>query len=75
MKFVIMKSGFGDYWIGRFDETKVDLSGDIKAFNDYEDALEEALGLADSIENQDILECECEENIEELNANMIKWKA
>lgn len=73
MKFVVMKSGFGDYWIGKFDDTKVDLPKEAKAFDDYEDALEEALALNDSIENQDELESVEEDDIEELNEDMLRW--
>lgn len=73
MKFVVMKSGFGDLWIGKFDETKVDLPKRAKAFDDYDDALEEALNLNDSIENQDELESVEEDEIDELDENMLKW--
>ena len=73
MKFVVMKSGFGDYWIGKFDETKVDLPKDAKIFDDYDNALEEALALNDSMENQDELEYTEEDDIEELDEGMLKW--
>ena len=73
MKYVIMKSGLGDYWIGKFNEKKMDLPKKAEAFDDYEDALEEALALNDSIENQDELESIEEDEIEELNENMLKW--
>ena len=73
MKYVIMKSGFGDIWIGKFDETKVDLPESAKAFDDYEDALDEALDLNDSIENQDELESVEENEITELDENMLRW--
>lgn len=73
MKFVLMKSGFGDYWIGKFDETKVDLPENARTFDDYDDALEEALALNDSIANQDELESVEEDDIEELDENMLKW--
>lgn len=73
MKFVIMLSGFGDYWIGKFNEAKVDLPKEAKAFDDYNDALQEALDLADSVENQDELESEEEDEVEEHGENMLKW--
>ena len=75
MKFVIMRSGFGDYWIGKFDETKVDLPITAMEFDEYNNALEKALDLNDSIENQDELESVEEEEIEELNENMLDWIA
>ena len=75
MKYVIMKSGFGDIWIGKFDETKVDLPESAKAFDDYDDALEEALALNNSIENEDELEAAEKEEIDELDENMLNWIA
>jgi len=75
MKYVIMKSGFGDYWIGKFDTANVDLPKNTKAFDDYENALEKALDLTDSIENQDELESVEENEIEILDENMLKWIA
>ena len=75
MKFVVMMSGFGDYWVGKFDETKVDLPESAKAFDDYDDTLDVALALNDSIENQDELESVEEDDIEELDENMLKWIA
>lgn len=75
MKFVIMKSGFGDYWIGKFDEKKVDLPITAKVFDDYDDALDETLDLNDSIENRNELESVEEEDIDELGGDMLKWIA
>ena len=75
MKFVIMKSGFGDYWIGKFDETKVDLPVNAKAFDEYDDALNTALDLNDSIENQDELVSVEEDEIDELDDGMLAWIA
>lgn len=75
MKFVIMKSGFGDLWIGKFDETKVDLPKNAEAFDDYDNALGVALDLAESNENQDELEYVEKEEIEELDDEMLQWIA
>jgi len=53
MKYVIMKSAFGDYWIGK---TKLKLPDNAKAFDDFEDAREEAMALCTQCENRDELE-------------------
>ena len=75
MKFVIMRSGFGDYWIGKFDETKVKLPKKVKEFSNYDDALQKALSMNDSIENEDELISAEENEIEELDEDMLRWIA
>ena len=35
MKYVIMRSTFGDIYIGKFDETKIDLPEEAKVFGDH----------------------------------------
>lgn len=75
MKFVIMKSGFDTIWLSKFDETKVKLPEKAKAFDDYDDALEEALIICDSIENQDDLFNVTEDEIEEHGEKMLRWIA
>jgi phage regulator Rha-like protein len=68
-----MKSGFGDYWIGKFDEMKVDLPKKAKTFDDYDEALSAALDSNDSIENEEELESIEEDDVEELGENMLRW--
>ena len=75
MKFVIMKSGFGSYWISKFDETKVKLPKKVKEFSNYDDALQKALSMNDSIENEDELISTEENEIEELSEDMLRWIA
>ena len=71
MKFVIMKSGFGDYWIGI---TKLELPDNIKVFGSFEAAREEAMTLCDGYENRDELEYMKEDEIEdEIDEEMFKW--
>ncbi len=71
MKFVIMKSAFGDFWIGK---TNLELPESAKAFNDFEDAKEEAMSLCTQCENRDEIEFMDESEIEEItNEEMLKW--
>jgi len=62
MNFVVMKSGFGDYWIGG---TKLEADEKV-VFSDFESAIEKAEDLNDSIENQEELEEMTEEEVEEI---------
>ena len=64
MKYIIMKSGFGDYWIGK---TKLELPDYVRAFDDFEDAREEAMNRCTQCENRDELELTEEEETEEID--------
>lgn len=69
LNFVVMRSGFGDYWIG-----KAPIKPNGKSiFTNYDEALERALELNGSIENADELESVEEEDIEPLGKNMERW--
>ena len=70
MKYIIMKSAFGDYWIGK---TKLKLPNGTKAFRNFDDA-QAAMGRCTQCENRDELEFMEEEEIEEIdNKDMLKW--
>lgn len=69
LNFAVLKSAFGDYWVG-----KIEREPDGKSiFSIFEEATNRALALTDSIENTDELEMTDEEEIEELNPGMEKW--
>jgi hypothetical protein len=71
MNFVIIKSGFGEYWIGK---TKLPIKeGSI--FGTFEDTVDCAIDMADSITNQADLEDEIEEEVEEISKEMERWIA
>ena len=74
MKYVVMRSGFGDYWIGK---TKLELPDDARAFDGFEDAREEAMALCDQCENRDELELMDEDEIEDeiTSKEMFRWLA
>ena len=67
--FAVMRSGFGDYWIGGTPNKPNGKS----IFVSYEEALERALELNDSIDNADELENVEEEEIELLRKGMERW--
>lgn len=70
MNFAIMRSGFGDYWIGKTELPVKDGS----IFSTLEDALDQAKSLNDSIENQDELDATTEEDVEEVDDAMVeRW--
>lgn len=70
MKYIIMRSSFGDYWIGK---TKLELPDNAKAFDNFEDAREKAMTLCTSCENRDELEF-TEEDVEEIiDKKIFKW--
>lgn len=69
MNFAVMKSGFGGYWIGK---TKLETNG-TSIFSTFDEAMEEAKSLNDSVENLDELEAAKEEDVEELRKEMEKW--
>ena len=71
MKFVIVKSIFGDFWIGK---TNLTLPEHAKAFNSFEDAKEEAMALCTQCENRDELEIMEEDEVEgEITEGILKW--
>lgn len=72
MKFVVMRSDFGDYWIAK---TTAELPDSVRAFNEFEDAKETALSLNDSIENEEELIDLTEDDVEEIDKDMFKWLA
>lgn len=74
MNYVIGKSGFGDYWIGK---TPKPVKGKLN-FQTFEDAKEEALSRNDSIENQSELNVEeedyfCDDEERFLRKAMYRW--
>lgn len=69
LNYAVMRSGFGDLWIGK---TPIKSNGE-SIFTNYDEALEKALQLNDSIENADELESMLEEDIKPLGKNMEKW--
>ena len=76
MKFVIMESAFGDFWIGK---TNLTLPEHAKSFDLFEDAKEEAISLCTQCENRDELESVEENDIdiedEIIDVKMLKWLA
>lgn len=72
MKYVIMRSAFGDYWITK---TELKLPDTAEAFDDFEDAKEEAMSLCTQCDNRDELEFMEEDEIEDelTNPEMLKW--
>jgi len=73
MKYVMMQSRFGDYWVGK---TKLELPNDTKIFDNYEDAQEEAMSLCTQCENRDEVESIEEAEVEEVTRKeMLKWLA
>lgn len=74
MKYVIMQSVFGDYWVGK---TKLKLPDSARAFNDFEVAHDVMMDLCAQCENRDELELMEEDDIEDeiTNKEMLKWLA
>lgn len=74
MKYVIMKSAFGDYWVGKTD---LELPDDAKAFDDFETAKERAMDLCVTCDNRDELEFMKEDEVEDeiILEEMLKWLA
>lgn len=75
MKYVIMKSTFSDYWIGK---TGLELPDNAKAFDGFEDAKKEAMALCTQCDNRDELEFMEEDEIEDeiiTDEKMLKWLA
>ncbi len=72
--YVIMRSGFGDYWVG-----KIKLPVDNKSiFTTFEEATENAMDRTDSKDNTYELEealDEGEEEVETIRKEMEKWIA
>ena len=69
LNYAVMRSGFGDLWVG-----KIALPADEKTiFAKFDDALETAKLLNDSIENAEELDEIVEEELESLNKDMAKW--
>ena len=69
MNFAIMKSRFGDYWVGK---TKLETNG-ASIFSIFDEAVDEAKALNDSIENLYELEEATEEEAEEIPKEMERW--
>ena len=67
--YAVMRSGFGDYWIGG---TYLKPNGN-SIFTDFVEALQTAKNLNDSIENADELDATTEEDIEVLRKKMEQW--
>ena len=69
LNFAVMRSMFGDLWVGG---TYLKPNGN-SIFADFDEALQTAKNLNDSIENADELESVEEEDVELLGKNMDKW--
>lgn len=69
LNYAVMRSGFGDLWIGGTHLEPNEKS----IFAVFEDALEKAKSLNDSIENADELDDTTEEDIELFGDNMERW--
>ena len=67
--YAVMRSGFGDLWIGK---TKLKPNGK-SIFASFDGAKERAEQLNDSIENAEELDDMTEEDIKPLGENMEKW--
>ena len=67
--YAILRSGFGDLWVG-----KVELEPDGNSiFANFDDAMEKAKQLNDSIKNAEELDDTTEEDLEVLRPDMHKW--
>ena len=64
-----MRSGFGDFWIGK---TKL-LPNGKSIFTSFDGAMERAENLNDSIDNAEELEEATEEDTEPIRKEMEKW--
>ena len=69
LNYAVMRSGFGNLWIGG---THLKPNGK-SIFVDFDEALQTAKNLNDSIENADELDDTTEEDIEPLGKNMARW--
>ena len=68
--YAVMRSGFGDLWVGKFAKLEPD---EETIFANFDDAIEEAKKLNDSIENAEELDATFEEDLELLDKKMEKW--
>lgn len=69
LNYAVLRSGFGDLWVG-----KIALKADEKSiFANFDDAMETAKNLNDSIENAEDLENTIEEELELLRKDMERW--
>ncbi len=69
LNYAVMRSGFGDLWVGG---TYLKPNGN-SIFADFNEALQTAKNLNDSIENADELDATTEEDIEPFGKGMEKW--
>ncbi len=69
MNYAVMRTMFGDFWVGK---TNREPNG-IGVFATFDDATERAMDLNDSIENSDELDDALEEEAEEISEGMEKW--
>ena len=68
--FVIGRSAFGDYWVGK---TKNRRLTEKRQFNSFEDATEAAIEMTDSIVNRDELESVDPKECESVGKDMERW--
>lgn len=67
--YAILRSMFGDYWVG-----KISLETNGKSiFPTFDEAIEEAIEITDSVENTDELQGCLEEECETVREEMKKW--
>ena len=67
--YAILRSMFGDLWVGKTQLTPNEKS----IFSNFDDAIERAKQLNDSIENADELDAVTEEDTEEISKGVEKW--
>ena len=70
MKYVIMLSGSGDYWVGK---TQLELPIDAITFDGFEAAREEVMPMCEQCRNRDELELMNEDEVEEIT-DKVMWK-
>ncbi len=69
MNYAVMRTMFGDFWVGKTD---LEVNG-VGVFATWDEALEEALELNDSVDNQLELEQAEEEEADEIRTDMERW--
>lgn len=67
--YAIMRSGFGDYWVGKILKD----TNSTSIFSTFDEATENAIEMTDSKENTEELESVDEEDCEMIRKEMEKW--
>lgn len=69
MNYAVMKTMFGDYWVGK---TRLEPNG-VGVFATHREAVEAAMGLNDSIDNLADLQDAEESEAEDIHVEAEKW--